>query len=472
MPRQPTVINPANPSGQTYASSIAQQQAQTKYIAQAYVDLHTAAKAATQATTQSAAAITKQTTSTRNLSATMQSLSTATLAASAAVGATMLGFEKHFSPSTWHRFELRVGDFAAVMGEVLHPAFVKMSDTLYSVSKYILNLSPATKKLIADLSSVFIPFIIGTTLFTGLATVMRSAWITLRSGISLLASLASLKFGSLLGIGSTAGLPASTTAVMHVTAGTVTVIGGGGRLPGTGGAGGAIATGVVSTGAAATVATSRVATAEASVASTTANVASKVGWMSRIASFGAKALRFVGWIGVAIGVIELVDSLMGSPISTWIGKKLSGSPDTKSAGNLDPTNRDAFRQVRTMNSVLEAGQLFRERSLFYTDKQITNEQEEQDAAAAARPRAQTWEETSGRWGELHGGTVGGAFEHLLQGGLYSDSKELLKHGNMQEKAIALGGETIGGPAPVGLLIDAIKELVTYLRGNGSNQRIR
>lgn len=153
----------------------------------------------------------------------IKSLGVATAATSAVLGATLVRSAKMFSPAEAIRFEYRMRDLSAVIGSVLHPTFVKLSDTVYALSKWLLNLSDSTKKWINTIAQWLIPATALGLAFSGMGVVIGGL---ITAGGILISTFSWL--AKVVGITATkqAVTAASTTAVMNVTAGVVNVAGG------------------------------------------------------------------------------------------------------------------------------------------------------------------------------------------------------------------------------------------------------
>lgn len=275
-----------------------------------------------------------------SLAARLKQFSFAALTAATGFGAAMLSTQQHFSPATYHMFQLRLGDLAAVVGSVLHPAFESLSNTVYSTSRFLYNLSPAMKGLLNFFAQLSIPVLLLSVGLPGLSWAIRGVW------RSVVAAVAGINAASAsLGVGGGArGFISGGVASLGIGG---AAIAGGGAAYALGGNRGQIAGAAVGTAAAA--------------AAISGSVVTGVG----MATGSIVAATATAWALPIMAVAALGDAILNRGRGAeWLGKKtgLFGSTD------MDPTGLDAARKVTTLNSVLEAGQMFRAGSLMDTQK--------------------------------------------------------------------------------------------------------
>lgn len=155
----------------------------------------------------------------------------AAAATSAIFGTMMTRTAKLFAPAEAIRFEYRLRDLGAVVGSILHPSFVKLSDTVHRFATYLLNLDDGTKKLINTFVTWTVPITAAAIAFGGLATVMRQVaiagsaiWGTgkLLSG---LAGFSSGAKGAAAAVGGSVAAAAGAAATGVITAGGGTFMG-------------------------------------------------------------------------------------------------------------------------------------------------------------------------------------------------------------------------------------------------------
>lgn len=217
------------------------------------------------------------------------------------LGAVLTQTQKHFSPAAYHILQLRLGDLAAVVGQILHPAFVKLSDFIYGFSRFLYNLSPTMKNVIAWTVGLGVPLI-------GLAVVFGTV------GFSVY---------TLMGAANIAAIGIQAAAARITAAG-------------------------LSTG-----------------------ISGIFGWFGGLGRLGALAGK-LGLFAVAVaGTVGILDHFFGGgSLRKRLMKDMFGGPK-------DPTGMDADRKVTTLDSVLQAGQMFRETALRDTSNEKENLQREQ-----------------------------------------------------------------------------------------------
>lgn len=134
----------------------------------------------------------------------------AATATAAVFGTTMTRTAKLFNPAEAIRFEYRLRDLGAVVGSILQPSFLKLSDTVHKFSTYLLNMDDSTKKLINTFVSWTVPITAAAIAFGGLITVMRS-FVTVGSAVWGIAKVVGGVTG-LRGVASTAAAVGGATA--------------------------------------------------------------------------------------------------------------------------------------------------------------------------------------------------------------------------------------------------------------------
>lgn len=111
----------------------------------------------TKSTRQSADSTNQLNRSWQTLGQSVTSVVRAGLIGGTILAATMKEAMSHWNPAAVTRFEQRLGDLGAVIGEVVAPAFQELTNDIKSIADYILNLDPSTKKMISNFIRLAVP---------------------------------------------------------------------------------------------------------------------------------------------------------------------------------------------------------------------------------------------------------------------------------------------------------------------------
>lgn len=295
----------------------------------------------------------------------------AALFTTGALAAASVAAEGHFNPGAVVRFKYRLGDLAAVVGSILDPAFNKLIDTTFGLSKWLYNLSPTTKGLASDFAAMVVP----------IAALAGATWIGVGAFRVFLPLLRGVRALYALGAVNKAGLALGGPSLLRSAA--PALVGGGiGGLIGQqlaqasgAGVGGQIAGGVIGAGAGALAGRAAGAAFAAPQmygpamrgATGMAGTSGGVGYraFAALSSTGAGATLAKGGV---YGAIALVTAALADQLKYKLtGKSFLGYTGPKARGvEKDPTNLDAQREVTEFSSVLDPGRRLRQQSLMLT----------------------------------------------------------------------------------------------------------
>lgn len=247
-----------------------------------------------------------------------------------AVGAASVGIltrtAQHFSPATAIRFERAMGALAATVGEVLAPAFLKLTRFVEDLADWVANLSPSTKAWISDIVTIAAPLAIVVSFVgaigLGVMTIAKGLWGAVAAARALIGPLM------------TARAVAATTGV------------------GAGGLGAGAGVGAAAAGGAGLLARALPFLGAGLGAQA---IVSSVDPQPERKPWHSKAPGMLGWTS---------DAVRGAWTKATTGRSL------QSEWESDPRNRGEKRRrlesanypVQTLSSVLDAGRSFRQQS--------------------------------------------------------------------------------------------------------------
>lgn len=275
----------------------------------------------------------------------LHNLSVAATVAGGAMYATMVKTQAAFSPGAVMRFNYAAGDLAAVVGSVLHPAFVNITKDIRWLADTIYNLSDSTKSNIAFLAEWS----------AKLALVAGSFWAVGKaiSAVKAIAAGATAVFAGLAGGGAGSGMM-----------GAMGLVGGAGLAAGLGRLGTGVGIGMAANnflaGDNASGISSLLGLGAAKWGSKAGGALGKLGLGSAAVKLGTRWIPVVGWGLLAWDAWKIIQSAFGKGSGGGVlGEALRGGP--KSSLGLD-----ARREVRILNSVLEAGDIVRRDAMIQT----------------------------------------------------------------------------------------------------------
>lgn len=259
----------------------------------------------------------------QQLASSFRTMAVAGIAAGIGITAVMKTTVAQFDPAAVQRFDFRMRDLGAVVGQIMSPAFDKLNDDVLSFSTFLYNLPPGLKRFAADAAYVVAPL----ALLTGGVGLAGRAVSFLASGLS------TLKAGSVLAqLGGLGGLG---------------LVGGAGAL----GLGAGLATGSAGQGLAVAMTTGLGGAAGKAAGMGIGKVIAKATGAAFTGSVAGPIGAAIGSsIGVAMGLDDILTGGKGQA-ALW---KLFGF-----GGNKASPEGMGLRNVTTLSSVLDPGRLNR-----------------------------------------------------------------------------------------------------------------